>query len=191
MSLSVPSTALSLKDFSRIRAQVLWILGFAAATALGARVEIPHLPVPYTLQTFVVLLAGAFLGARNGAISQLVYLAAGATGLPVFAGGALGVASLLGATGGYLLAFPAAAALVGFLIQSGPRSFARQVLSMSAGLAVIFVSGALQLYAVVFHDFGKAMSAGLLIFSWWDALKLFAAAGIYHELAKRWARLPR
>ena len=90
------------RPFQSARSQLLWIAGFAAATALGARLEIPHSPVPYTLQTLCVLLAGAFLGPRNGAISQLLYLAAGVLGAPVFSGGAFGLAQLLGPTGGYL-----------------------------------------------------------------------------------------
>lgn len=88
-----------------VLAQALWIAGFAAATALSARLEIPHDPVPFTLQTMVVLLAGAFLGARNGAVSQLLYLGAGIFGAPVFAGGAFGAARLVGPTGGISLHF--------------------------------------------------------------------------------------
>ncbi len=168
---------------------MLWIAGFAAATAAGARLEIPHAPVPFTLQTFMVLLAGAFLGPRNGALSQLLYLGAGVLGLPVFSGGAFGLAVLLGPTGGYLLAFPAAAALAGYLVRQG-GSLTWHLLGMAAALALIFAAGTAQLYAVALHDAGAAVAAGLLIFSWWDLLKLAAAAMIYHELAKRWPRLP-
>jgi biotin transport system substrate-specific component len=169
--------------------QAFWITAFAAATALSARFEIPHEPVPYTLQTLVVLLSGAFLGARNGAFSQMLYLAAGIAGAPVFAGGAFGVARLLGPTGGYLLAFPGAAAVTGFLILKRSSLF-WSLLSMIAGLLVIFLSGTLQLYAVYFHNVGAAVSSGFLIFSWWDVLKLGAGAMIYREVAKRWPRLP-
>lgn len=77
-----------------------WIISFAGLTALGAQIEVPNYPVPFTLQTFFVLLAGAFLGVRNGSIAQVVYLAVGALGLPVFAGGTFGIAKLLGPTGG-------------------------------------------------------------------------------------------
>jgi biotin transport system substrate-specific component len=174
---------------SGILAQTLWIVAFAVATAAGARLEIPHEPVPYTLQTFVVLLSGAFLGSRNGAVSQLLYLAAGVLGAPVFAGGAFGFARLLGPSGGYLLAFPAAAALVGYLIRDR-RSILVTALAMAAGLVVIFVSGTAQLYAYYIHDGSIALTAGFLFFSWWDLLKLSAATAIYHELAKRWPRLP-
>jgi biotin transport system substrate-specific component len=169
--------------------QLLWIAGFAIATAVGARIEIPYQPVPFTLQTFTVLLAGAFLGSRNGAASQILYLAAGVAGLPVFAGGAFGFAKLMGPTGGYLLAFPAAAAVVGYLVRRHATLLWR-VVSMACGLCIIFLFGTLQLYAAYLHDAGKAIALGLLIFSWWDLLKLGAAATIYHEVSKRWARVP-
>lgn len=164
--------------------QTLWILLFAAATALGARIEIPYQPVPYTLQTFFVLLAGAFLGPRNGALSQLTYLAIGALGVPVFASGGFGVMKLVGPTGGYLLAFPLAAALTGFLVRINPRR-AWTMLSMAIALLAVFVSGSGFLYAFYMPDFPSAFNAGFLIFSWWDALKILAAASIYHEIAKR------
>ena len=170
-------------------AQGLWMAAFAAATALGARMEIPHQPVPYTLQTMIVLLSGAFLGPRNGAISQLLYLAAGSIGLPVFAGGAWGFAQLLGPTGGYLLAFPVAAALVGYLVTLH-RSLAWSFVSMGAGLFLIFASGTAQLWAFYLHDWSQAFMSGFLLFTWWDLIKLSAAAMTYHEVAKRWRRLP-
>ena len=172
-----------------VQAQLFWIAAFAVATVLGARMEIPHQPVPFTLQTMVVILAGAFLGSRNGALSQLLYLAAGVFGAPVFASGGFGLARLLGPTGGYLLAFPVAAAAVGYLAQMR-RSFLWSLLSMAAGLFIIFLSGTIQLNIVYFHEFESAFSAGFLMFSWWDLLKLFAAASIYHEVAKRWPRVP-
>lgn len=170
-------------------AQLLWIAAFAAATAVAARFEIPYQPVPFTLQTLVVLLAGAFLGARNGAASQLLYLMAGVAGLPVFAGGAIGLTVLLGPTGGYLLAFPVAAALIGLLLDE-KRSLLRTVLAMAAGLFVIFAVGTLYLYATLLHSWSAAVTAGFLVFSWWDLLKLGAAAMVYHEVAKRTPRLP-
>lgn len=96
------------------RGRALAVVAFAALTALGARlsVPLPGLVVPMTLQPVAVLLAGLVLGSRAGATSQALYLAIGATGLPVFAAGG-GAAYLLGPTGGYLLAFPVAAALAG------------------------------------------------------------------------------
>ena len=174
---------------SSILSQLLWILGFAVATALGARLEIPHEPVPYTLQTFVVLLAGAFLGARNGALSQLAYLGMGVLGAPVFASGSFGLGALLGPTGGYLLAFPVAALVVGLLTER-LRSLVGTVVSMAVGLVLIFASGTLHLYAFYLRDATLAFSSGFLLFSWWDLIKLGAAATIYHQVARRWPRLP-
>jgi len=170
--------------------QAFYVLMFALATAAGARLEIPHVPVPYTLQTLVVILAGAFLGARNGFLSQCAYLALGAAGAPVFAGGAAGPAVLAGPTGGYLLAFPLAAALVGTLTGSR-HTPARVVLAMAAGLAAIFTLGAVQLAVVATHRISTALQAGVLLFSWWDCLKLGAASMIYFEAGKRWRRVPR
>jgi biotin transport system substrate-specific component len=169
--------------------ELAWVTAFAAVTAAGAQGQIPHYPVPFTLQTLVVLLAGAFLGARNGALSQLLYLGVGALGAPVFAGWSGGIGPLLGPTGGYLVAFPVAAAIIGFLTPRR-RTFVTVLVSMGAGLLVIFLSGTLHLYAFFLHDWTTAVGSGLLIFSWWDLMKLFAAATLYYELSKRWPRLP-
>jgi biotin transport system substrate-specific component len=185
----VESRPLTLGQSSTL-SQILWMATFAALTAAGAQVEIARHPVPYTLQTLVVLLAGAFLGPRNGAISMLMYLGAGAIGLPVYSSMGFGVARLLGPTGGYLLAFPLAAALVGFMVRQG-SSLLWTVLSMAVALLVIFISGTAQLNAVMFGNWGEAMKAGFLIFSWWDVVKLGAAAATYHEVAKRWPILPK
>jgi biotin transport system substrate-specific component len=168
--------------------QIFWITTFAAATALGARMEIPHYPVPFTLQTMVVLLAGAFLGARNGAYSQILYLGAGLIGLPVFAGGAFGFMKIAGPTGGYLLAFPIAAAAAGYLVRMH-KGLPWIALSLAVGLLLVFVSGTIHLYAFYIHDAAAAFSAGFLMFTWWDLLKLGAASMIYFELSKRWPKL--
>jgi biotin transport system substrate-specific component len=155
----------------------LRVLLFAALTAAGAWVEIPNSPVPFTLQTLFVLLAGALLGARAGAASMLVYLGAGAIGLPVFSSFGFGLARLIGPTGGYLLAFPAAAFAVGSLAGERP-GIGRLVLSMSAALLIIFACGTIQLRMTLLHDWSDAFTGGFLIFSWWDVVKLAAAASI-------------
>jgi biotin transporter BioY len=94
---------------------VLLVVGFALLTALGAQVRIPIQPVPITLQTFFVLLGGLMLGPNLGALAQVLYVSLGAAGAPVFAGEGVGLAYLLGPTGGYLLGFAASAWLVGQL----------------------------------------------------------------------------
>ncbi|MBI4546625.1 MAG: biotin transporter BioY [Ignavibacteriae bacterium] len=167
-----------------ITAQVLWICGFALLTAVGAQLEIPHQPVPYTLQTFFVLMSGALLGKRNGALSQLLYLMLGLVGLPVFSGWGFGLARLLGPTGGYLFSFPVAAFVVGYLIDYH-RSFLWHLMSMAVGVAIVFSLGIVQLYAVYSHNWAEAIAKGFFMFSWWDALKLFAAATIYHQISSR------
>jgi len=136
----------------------------------------------------VVLLAGAFLGSRNGAMSQVLYLVAGVAGLPVFAGGAVGFMRLIGPTGGYLLAFPVAAALVGYLLRER-HSLLVVTSSMAAGLLVIFAAGTVHLYAFTLRDMSSALVSGFLLFTWWDIVKLGAASMIYFELSKRWPRL--
>src|SRR5947208_16687995 len=97
-------------DFVR---QVGLVIGFSLLTALSAQIVIPIGPVPITGQTFAVLLTGALLGSRLGAMGMIAYLVEGASGLPFFAGGRGGLAHLLGATGGYLVAFRAADFITG------------------------------------------------------------------------------
>lgn len=167
--------------------QILWITAFALLTAVGAQIEVPHYPVPFTLQSFFVLLAGAVLGARNGAASQLLYLAIGIAGLPVFSGWGFGVARFLGPTGGYLLSFPIAAFVVGYLIRQN-RRFVWTVLSMMLGLLVVFSLGTLQLKFYFDSDWSTAFANGFLIFSWWDLLKVISAAGIYQQIGRRFSR---
>jgi biotin transport system substrate-specific component len=180
---------------SHVLAQIFWIIAFAILTAVGARIEIPHQPVPFTLQTFFVLLAGAFLGVRNGVLSQFLYLAMGAAGLPVFSIWSGGAILLFGPTGGYLLSFPVAAFVVGTMIHTmrkskGAREFPWVLFTMFVGLLVVFSVGTLQLYLVSVRNWGEAFTMGFLIFSWWDFMKLFAAATIYHRFSRRYKLLP-
>ncbi len=158
--------------------KTLWVFAFAGLTFLGAKIEIPAQPVPYTLQTLFVLLSGAFLGPYFGALSQILYLALGSTGLPVFAGPVAGISKLIGPTGGYLLAFPISAFAVGYLLKFR-GSLLWVIFSMFVGLMIIFALGTLHLNFVLIHDFKEAIKSGFLIFTFWDALKLFAAVSIY------------
>lgn len=191
------SRSLSLTS-ERAVAQAFWVFTFAILTAIGAQIEIPHHPVPYTFQTLIVMLAGALLGKRNGFFSMTLYLALGVAGLPVFSGGGFGLARILGPTGGYLLSFPIAAFVIGSLLsgktpgrnaQEGFRkllfSSTWTFFSLFTGLLIIFLFGTIQLYVVYFKDWNGAFNAGFLIFSWWDLLKLTAAATIYREVSRR------
>lgn len=133
------STALAPLDVVR---QVGLVIGFSLLTAAAAQVVIPIAPIPITGSTFAVLLTGALLGSRLGAITMIVYLIEGATGLPFFAGGGFGLAHLLGPTGGYLVAFPAAAFIAGaFAEHDWDRRFFTAAAAMAIGSAVIMVSG--------------------------------------------------
>ena len=169
--------------------QTAWIIFFTALTAVGAQVQIPHQPVPYTLQTFFVLLGAAFLGSRNGSLSQLLYLGIGLAGVPVFSGGSFGLARLIGPSGGYLLSFPVAAIVVGYVVQRRTGYFWTLV-GMFLGLVVVFTCGAAFLNFFYLHNFQESFVSGFLIFSWWDLVKLTAAAAIYNEFAKRYKKIP-
>src|SRR5690349_5353695 len=127
------------------------VLFVAALTAAAAQVSVP-LPfsqVPFTFQPMVVLLGGLAIGPRLGLASQCLYLAAGIVGLPVFAASATlppGALRLLGPTGGYLLSYPLAAFLTGYLAERGfDRRYLTSVIAMFAGLLVVYACGALWL----------------------------------------------
>lgn len=128
--------------------RLIGVTVFAMATAFGARVAIPlpGTPVLFTLQVLCVLLAGALLGPRLGAASQLAYVAVGAMGAPVFAAGG-GLAYLLGPTGGYLLAFPVAAFVVG-LVAGRSGGALRLLAGLAAGAVVIQAGGAAWLLVI-------------------------------------------
>jgi biotin transport system substrate-specific component len=146
--------------------------------ALGAQVSVvvPTSPVPFTLQVPAVLIVAGLLGVRLGAASMVVYLLLGCAGLPVFApGGAPGVARLLGPTGGYLLAFPLAAATVARLAGDG-GNLVRLGVGLLLGLVVIHTGGVAQL-AVLNGSVPAAVAFGSLPFVLGDLLKL-AIAGL-------------
>ena len=112
-----PTLARTLAPAHSLTRDLLLIAGGAALLSLLAQAEIPLKPVPVTLQTLGVLLLGAALGWKRGFAALALYLALGAAGLPVFAGGAGSIAKFAGPTGGYLLSYPFAAALVGYLVE--------------------------------------------------------------------------
>src|SRR6185436_18204454 len=132
-------TALAPLDWTR---SVSLVFVFSLLTALAAQIVIPVGPVPITAQTFAVLLTGALLGSRLGAMAMIVYLVEGASGLPFFYGGHGGITHLLGPTGGYLVAFPAAAFVTGAFAENGwDKRFLTAVAAMAIGSVVIMLSG--------------------------------------------------
>ena len=172
--------------------ELFWVISFSILTAISAQISIPIKPVPFTLQTMIVLLAGAFLGAKNGAYSQVLYIFLGVIGLPVFAqtaDGTMGFARLIGPTGGYLLAFPVAAYLVGLLTEKNQK-YLTVIISMFVAELVVILVGTSYLYAAYLHNFIDAIKAGAAIFTVWMVIKVFAAATIYFAIAKKQPRLP-
>ncbi len=177
-------------SLSKVRSlELFWVITFSILTFLAAQVEISVQPVPFTLQTMLVLLAGAFLGSRNGAYSQIVYLILGIIGLPVFAGFSFGIAKIFGPTGGYLLSFPFAAYLVGYLLEKKNGTLAL-IFSFVLGQLLILFMGAAFLAVFMNGDFSKAFFSGAVIFSAWDIIKVSAAASIYKAVSKKYPKLP-
>lgn len=173
-TLTLADAALPRADFLR---NALLIAGASVATALAAQIAIPlpWTPVPVTGQSFAVLLTGMVLGSRRGFLALALYLAEGAFGLPVFAGGGAGAALLLGPTGGYLIAFPLAAALTGFLAERGwDRRLLSTLAAMLIGSSVIFAGGLAWLARFV--PPGQLLVTGLIPFIPGDVVKALLAA---------------
>lgn len=159
---------------------------FGALTALGAYIIIPLPPVPITLQTLFMGLAGALLGGRLAALSQTVYILLGIIGLPVFAGGKAGFGVLFGPTGGYLIGFVAAAFVIGKLAALKERpGFAWLCFSLIAGTAVLYTLGVLQLSLVARLTPLKALAVGVLPFLPGDALKIILTVIVALKLRDR------
>ena len=168
--------ALAPLDFVR---QAGLVIGFSLLMALSAQIVIPVGTVPYTGQTFVVLLAGALLGSRLGAISMIVYLIEGASGLPFFSGGHAGIVHLMGPTGGYLIAFPAGAFITGaFAEHEWDRKFLTAVAAMAIGAVVIMLSGWLWYSLVMRTAPFIALFDTVLKFIPGDIIKILLAAAV-------------
>jgi len=165
--------------------RLVWISLIAALTAAGAMIAIPIGPVPISLQTFFVILAGLVLGPRAAAYAMLLYIGAGCLGLPVFAGGKAGLAVIFGPTGGYLLGFVPGAMISGLGTARTGKSFLWGVLCCAAGTAVFLLAGALHLALTLHISFAKAFSIGVLPFIPDGIAKCLAAAGTHRFLAAR------
>lgn len=163
-------------------------IGFSLLTALAAQVVIPLPPVPITAQTFAVLLTGALLGSRLGALAMIAYLIEGASGLPFFYGGHGGVQHLLSSpTGGYLLSYPAAAFVVGLLAERGwDRRFLTAAAAMTIGSLLILLCGWAWLSRFIGTEL--ALYEGVTKFLLGDAIKIVLAAA---ALPSGWAILRR
>ncbi len=166
--------------------KIFWILSFTFLTAVAAEITIPVTPVPFTLQTMVVVLSGAFLGAKKGFYSQVIYLLLGCTGLPIFAqipDSSIGIARLFGPTGGYLLAFPFAAFLTGFLVKFN-KSYLWIIFSMFIGNTFILITGSSYLGIVYLKNLSQGFEEGAVPFFIWEIVKVFIGTNIYFGISK-------
>jgi len=165
-----------------------------AVTAASAQftMPVPFTAVPFTFTPMAVLLTAAALGSRLGAFSQMVYVLLGAAGVAVFSPSATlppGVMRLVGPTGGYLLAYPVAAFVTGWLTERGwDRRYLTSAAAMLLGLAVIYLGGVSWLTVAYTHSIGVAITMGLAQFVVFDVLKIAASALV---LPQAWRFLGR
>ena len=163
------------------------VIAFSLLTALAAQVVIPLPLVPITGQTFAVLLTGALLGSRLGALAMIAYLVEGASGLPFFSAGRGGFQHLLGPTAGYLWSFPVAAFVVGLLAERGwDKRYLSAAAAMFLGSLVILLSG--WAWLARFMPASVALYEGVTRFLVGDVVKIALAAAV---LPSGWALLRR
>lgn len=167
--------------------KIALVIGGSVLLALSAHIKVPFYPVPLTMQTMLVLLIGMSFGSRLGFATIIAYLAQGAVGLPVFAGGA-GLAYMAGPTGGYLFGFAVSAFVVGLLAEKGwGKSYASMALAMVIGNLVIYAFGVTYLSSIV-GSFEKGIQFGLAPFIYGDVLKIVIATA---ALPLAWKYLPK
>jgi biotin transport system substrate-specific component len=182
---SVSLRVWALKDVvvSRRPRAAVGVVAFALATTFGAQVavHVPGTPVPITLQTLFVILAGVVLGPRLGALSVALYVAVGAAGAPVFSNGGAGIPWLLGPTGGYLLAAPLSAAVSGLVAGRSPRLL-RALAGLVLGTATLYLGGIAQLGLLTGQSIPSLLAMGVLPFMIGDAVKICAALWLVRML---------
>ncbi len=180
------SAALAPLDWTR---SVSLAVVFSLLTALAAQIVIPiGLGPPITGQTFVVLLTGALLGSRMGAMAMIVYLMEGAVGLPFFSSGQGGIGHLLGQSGGYLMAFPAGAFITGAFAENGwDKRFWTAAVAMAVGSIIILLAG-MAWFSILTHTSPLAAFLINLKYIPGDIIKILLAAAV---LPTGWALLKR
>lgn len=162
---------------TRLAWRLVGVALFTLITVISARITIPLDPVPFTLQPLAVLLAGMVLGARDGALSQLAYVALIAAGLPVDAN-MRGQAALFGPTGGYLIGFIMAAFVAGWLVEHGAKRLWQRLLAGVVGIGVIYLFGVPVLMLSRGLDLDTAFAAGVAPFFIPDLAKAVIAAAL-------------
>ncbi|MFM6963041.1 MAG: biotin transporter BioY [Micrococcales bacterium] len=162
-------------------ADIVLVLAGTALTAVAAQLQvaIPGNPVPFTFQTLAVLLVGSVLGTVRGALSLALYAVLG-TFLPIYTNHTSGVDHLFGATGGYIVSFVVASAVVGFLAEKGWSSqIFKMIASYVVGTAIIYGIGASWLtYQVLGGDWTKGLALGVTPFLIWDVVKAIIAGAL-------------
>ena len=167
--------------------RIALVIAGSALIALSAHIKVPFYPVPVTMQTMVILLIGMTYGSRLGALTVLAYLAEGAMGLPVFAGGA-GLAYMAGPTGGYLFGFLVSAFVLGNLAERGwGKTWQTTAAAMVIGNLIIYSFGVIWLSNII-GSFDKGIQFGLLPFIYGDILKIVIAMA---ALPFAWKALPK
>lgn len=193
LTADAPALVATQSRSTRVAVGVACAIVFAGLTALGANIVIPIEPVPITMQTLFVLLAGASIGRGWGSLSQWMYVGLGVAGVPVFAGGASGLGILGGPTGGYLIAFLVTPWVVGTLLRRSDR-LAWQAFAFIVGKFVILTLGVAHLALFYTHDLGRAITVGVLPFLPGAAFKIIAALSIYRSssaLVRHYRTRPR
>jgi biotin transport system substrate-specific component len=161
---------------------------FVVAASAHLSVPLPGTPVPLTVQNLAVLMVGLALGPWRGFAALSLYLVEGASGMPVFSPlspvGPGGIAHLVGPTGGYLIAYPFVAGVVGYIFERGKPTFSRAAFASIAGEILLFACGVSWLYTMT-HSLAHAMALGLYWFIFAEVIKVMFAAGAM----KTWLRL--
>ncbi|HWR35528.1 MAG TPA: biotin transporter BioY [Clostridia bacterium] len=161
--------------------QTAIVVGASLAIAICARISVPlpFTPVPLTLANFAVLAVGLLLGSKRGFAAAALYLAQGAAGMPVFSpAGPGGLAQLLGPTGGYLIGYPVAAFVAGWVAEHGRKSFSGKLLAACAAELVLFAAGVSWLMILTGTPAPVAVGFGLYPFIFGEIMKVTSAAGL-------------
>jgi biotin transport system substrate-specific component len=168
---------------------VALVVGGAALVGVAAQIAVPLWPVPITGQTLAVLVVGSALGAVRGTISMVLYALLGIVGIPVFSDASAGLGVIAGPTGGYIIGFIAAAALVGWIAErAGDRKFLGASLAFAAGTVVTFAFGMIWLSAALDLNLQATLQAGLYPFIIGGVVKALLAAAIIPTVWRAAAR---